>query len=97
MLEEGLSDMPCIYGIVRSVARSGLSCKASFYMANKVGKLCNVTYRIAALLDLPLLVDSVGNNVITISCAGIDPIDHIRYRVSDRLFKDPYRIKAVEL
>jgi hypothetical protein len=78
-----------IFGLVTSVAKSGMSRKAKFYII-KNESLYNVTYHVAEILGYS--VNESGE--IRLGGCGMNMIDWAVMRVSDSLYGDSYKIQS---
>lgn len=90
-----------IYGIVRSVAPSGMSRTMSFVVADThEGKpyVRNITHLVSKALGRDYkVIDVHGHNAIRVSGAGMDMIFHTVYNLGLELHSDGYYFKSVQL
>ena len=90
-LIEMLGASPVIYGDVKSVAKSGMSRKLSFYCVVD-GEIQRVTYEIALILGL-----KHEDGALTKKGCGMDMVFAVIYDLSVTLYDEEYKIKSRSL
>lgn len=85
LLTHYLTEGDTVYTVLRSVSSSGMSRTMSLKVA-KDGKILDLTYYAAAVLDYPL-VEVNGSRALRVGGCGMDMGFHIVYSLSSVLFR----------
>jgi hypothetical protein len=85
LLTHYLTEGDTVYTVLRSVSSSGMSRTMSLKVA-KEGKILDLTYYAAAVLDYPL-VEVNGSRAIRVGGCGMDMGFHAVYSLSSGLFR----------
>jgi hypothetical protein len=81
-----------VYGIVRSVARSGMSRTIDFYILKDNQPVYLTTY-----MSVVLSIPQAKNGALRVAGCGMDMIFATVYELSMRLFSDGYWLKCGSL
>jgi hypothetical protein len=85
LLTHYLTEGATVYTVLRSVSSSGMSRTMSLKVARD-GKILDLTYYAAAVLDYPL-VEVNGSRAIRVGGCGMDMGFHVVYSLSSVLFR----------
>lgn len=85
LLTHYLTEGATVYTVLRSVSSSGMSCTMSLKVARD-GKILDLTYYAATVLDYPL-VEVNGSRALRVGGCGMDMGFHIVYSLSRSLFR----------
>lgn len=84
-----LKDNTKVYGLVRSVSKSGMSRKISFHVIKELNDgsltIMDITGYVACILNKKIIVDTHGRRCIKIYGAGMDMVFHTIDNLSKEL------------
>lgn len=96
-LSRFLSAGDTVYCLTRSVSRSGMSRKISFFVVDKTdNRLLDATWLICAILGCRVY-DVAGSNAMQINGGGMDMHFHVVYCLSQKMFGDGYKLRKESL